>query len=278
VELPDRSIARNTAWTLIRDLIHERSGIYFDANNLDLMVNKISDLMAERDVDSPIDYYYLLKYEGETSGEWPNLLNAISVRETYFWREIDQIRAFVDVIVPQIVKTSNEPLRIWSAACASGEEPYSIAMALDQAGWFGRIPIEIYASDMSPAAICAAQGGRYRERSFRNLSPQLRERYFTEVSRQTWEVSPDIRRRVVLRRANLMERADIQHLASARVIFCRNVFIYFSEAVIRRVVKTFEECMPKPGYLFLGTAESLLKFTTQFRLQEMGRAFVYIKD
>ena len=278
MELPDRSTARNAAWTLIRDLIHERSGIYFDANNLELMMNKILDLMAERDVDSPLDYYYLLKYEGETSGEWPNLLNAVSVRETYFWREIDQINALVDVIVPQVVQTSKEPLRIWSAACASGEEPYSIAMALDQAGWFDRIPIEIYASDMSPAAICALQRGTYRERSFRNLSPRLRERYFTQVSGQTWEVASEIRRRVVPRRANLTERADIQDLSRARVIFCRNVFIYFSETVIRKVVKTFEECMPEPGYLFLGSAESLLKFTTRFRLQEMGKAFVYMKD
>jgi len=278
VESRDPSTVRNAAWALIRDLIHERSGIYFDANILDLMMNKISDLMAERDVDSPIDYYYLLKYEGETSGEWPNLLNAISVRETYFWRESDQIRALVDVIVPQVAQTSREPLRIWSAACASGEEPYSIAMALDQAGWFGRIPIEINASDMSPAAVCAVQRGIYKERSFRNLSPELRERYFTQVSGQTWELSPDIRRRVLSRRANLTERADIQDLARARVIFCRNVFIYFSEAVIRKVVKTFEECMPEPGYLFLGAAESLLKFTTRFRLQEIGRAFVYVKD
>jgi chemotaxis protein methyltransferase CheR len=278
VESPDRTTARHAAWTLLRDLIHERAGIYFDANNLDLMMNKISDLMAERGVDSPIDYYYLLKYEGETTGEWPNLLNAVSVRETYFWREFDQIRALVDVVVPHAAKSLNEPLRIWSAACASGEEPYSIAIALDQAGWFERIPIEIYASDMSPAAICAVQRGVYKERSFRNLPPELRDRYFREVSKQMWEVVPAIRRRVSPRRANLMERADIQDLARARVVFCRNVFIYFSEGIIRKVVKTFEECMPTPGYLFLGAAESLLKFTTRFRLQEMSRAFVYIKD
>jgi chemotaxis protein methyltransferase CheR len=278
VESPDRSTTRNAAWTLIRDLIHERAGIYFDANSLDLMMNKISDLMAERGVDSPIDYYYLLKYEEQTSDEWPNLLNAISVRETYFWREIDQIRALVDVIVPEVAKTSREPLRIWSAACASGEEPYSIAMALDLAGWFHRIPIEIYATDMSVAAVCALQRGIYRERSFRNLPLELRERYFTEVPRHGWELAPEIRRRVLPRRANLTERADIQDLARARAIFCRNVFIYFSDAMIRKVVKTFEESMPKPGYLFLGAAESLLKFTTQFRLQEIGRAFVYIKD
>src|SRR5690349_16847191 len=166
-----------TAWTLIRDLVHERCGIHFEDNNLDLMMDKISDLMAERDLDSPIDYYYLLKYEGEESGEWTNVLNAITVRETYFWREIDQVRALVDVLVPELSASFREPLRIWSAACASGEEPISIAMALDQAGWFARIPIEIYASDMSPAAMCVAERGIYRERSFRRLPAELRDRY-----------------------------------------------------------------------------------------------------
>src|SRR5262245_27821263 len=123
-----------TAWTLLRDLIAERTGIHFDQDSVDLMVDKLSTLMSERGVDSPTDYYYILKYDVAATAEWSNLANALSVRETYFWREIDQIRALVDVLVPQLTKTFPEPLRIWSAACASGDEPVTIAMALDQAG------------------------------------------------------------------------------------------------------------------------------------------------
>src|SRR5215467_3329569 len=133
---------RNAAWVLIRDLINERTGIYFDHRSLDLMMDKISDLMIQQNFDSPIDFYYFLKYEGETNGEWLNLLNSISVRETYFWREIDQIQALVNLLVPNFYRTCKEPLRIWSAACASGEEPITIAMALHQAEWFDRMPIE----------------------------------------------------------------------------------------------------------------------------------------
>ena len=240
-------------------------------------MDKFSDLMIERGIDSPLDYYYLLKYEAATSDEWSNLLNAMSVRETYLWREMDQIRALVDVLVPQFSARFSEPLRIWSAACASGEEPISIAMALDQAGWLDRIPIEIHASDMSPAAICAARRGVYRERAFRSLPPELRARYFARHS-EGWQVVPEIHRRIVWHSANLTKRSDIEGLASSRVIFCRNVFIYFSEATIRRIVKMYSEYMPHPAYLFLGAAESLLKFTTQFQLKEMGPAFVYVKD
>ena len=109
------------------------------------------------------------------------MMDALSVQETFFWREMDQVRALVDVIVPQYFSTAAaQPLRIWSAACATGEEPLSIAMALNEAGWFDRAAIEIYASDASAAAIEKARRGVYRERSFRSLPPRLREKYFTE--------------------------------------------------------------------------------------------------
>jgi chemotaxis protein methyltransferase CheR len=267
---------RGTAWILLRDLIDERLGINFDQNSLDLMMDKISTLMAERDIDSPIDYYYLLKYEAKATDEWSNLVDAISVRETYFWREIDQIRALVDVLVPQLAKTFPEPIRIWSAACASGEEALTIAMMLDQANWFDRHPIEIYGSDLSQAALCMARRGIYRERSFRSLPGALRSRYFTPV-RDGWQVDSAISRRITWSQANLTDRSDIESLSRTRVIFCRNALIYFSESTIRKLVSTFADCMPEPGYLFLGAAESLLRVTTDFRLEQIGGAFAYVK-
>jgi chemotaxis protein methyltransferase CheR len=171
------------------------------------------------------------------------------------------------VLVPLLTKRFFEPLRIWCAASASGEEPLTIAMALDQAGWLDRIPVEIQASDISPAAICAAERGIYRERSFRNLPAELRDRYFTRVCR-----------RIAYRRANLTNKSEIEALARSRVIFCRNVFIYFSDSAIRNVVKTYGEYMPRPGYLFVGAAESLLKFTTEFHLEQIEGSFVYVKQ
>jgi chemotaxis protein methyltransferase CheR len=277
MEWEHRTRVRNQAFTLLRDLISERIGMYFDETNMDLMIDKISTLMTERGIDSPIDYYYLLKYDSNAENEWSNLLNIISVRETFFWREIDQVRALVDVVVPKLAKTLAGPLRIWSAACASGEEPITIAMALDQAGWLRRIPIEIFASDASAAAICAATEGVYRERAFRNLPSELRDHYFSPVP-GGWKINAGIHKRIQWRIANLTNSSNIEGLAHAQVIFCRNVFIYFSEAAILKTVKLFADCMPQPGYLFLGAAESLLKFTTDFELREIGGAFAYVKD
>jgi chemotaxis protein methyltransferase CheR len=261
----------------LRDLIHERTGVYFDQNNLELMKGKVTDLMAELGLDSPFDYYYLLKYEEGSGGEWSKLLDAISVRETYFWREIDQIHTLANVLMPCLASRVTSPLKIWSAACATGDEPITIAMALDQAGWFNRIPIEICASDMSPTAINSAKRGVYKARSFRRLPAELRDRYFTRVS-DGWEIDPSIRTRITWRNANMTNRAEIESLAHSHVIFCRNVFIYFSEQTIRTVVQTFEQCMASPGYLFVGAAESLLRVTNRFRLQQIEGAFVYVRE
>ena len=267
----------NRALLLIRDLIQERTGVYFDDNNLELMNGKISDLMAEQGLDSPFDYYYLLKYGEASSGEWTKLLDAISVRETYLWREVDQIHALVKALMPCLAAGPSKSLKIWSAACANGDEAITIAIALDMAGWFDRLAIEIHASDMSAAAIDAAQRGVYRERSFRRLPAELRDRYFKSVS-GGWEIVPNIRKRITWHRANVTNRDEIQVLAHSHVIFCRNVFIYFSEQTIRTVVQTFAECMTSPGYLFVGAAESLLRITNRFQLQQIEGAFVYVKE
>jgi chemotaxis protein methyltransferase CheR len=244
---------------------------------MELMVSKVSELMAERGIDSPLDYFYLVKYEEAVGGEWLNLVNAISVRESYFWREHDQLRALVNVVIPCLADSTRKPIRIWSAACASGEEPVSIAMTLAETGWLDRIPLEIHASDLSPFAIATAERGVYRERAFRTLPPDLRQRYFTPAG-QDWKVNADLHRRIQWHHANLTNESDIDQLARSHVIFCRNVFIYFSEATIRKVVKVLAERMPRPGYLFVGAAESLLKLTSQFQLQQIEGAFVYVSE
>lgn len=267
----------NGMGTLLRDLIHERTGLFYDNGNGDLLTDKLSPLVIDRGFTSFLDYYYLLKYDPEAAKEWRRVINALSVQETYFWREMDQVRALVNVLVPELHLTSRlSPLRIWSAACATGEEPLTIAMALNEAGWFDRSPIEIYASDASTKAIEKAQSGLYRERSFRNLPPDLRDKYFTE-EQGGWRVTPKLSARIKWMVANLIIESEVAPLAAASVIFCRNVFIYFSPDTIRKTVGLFARSMPRPGYLFVAASESLLRLTTDFELKEIGGAFVYVK-
>lgn len=275
MEFRDPGAIQNPAAALLRDLIHERTGIFFSDGQMDLFVDKVSGLLAEHGSDSLLDYYYRLKYDDDQE-EWTNVLDAISVRETFFWREFDQTRALVDVVLPRLAEERRGPIKIWSAACASGEEPLTIAMALEVAGWFDRIPIEINASDGSEAALLAAKRGIYRERSFRSFPAEYRDRFFVPAD-GNWKIKPDIHQRIRWHRVNLADEYAVAKLAQAPVIFCRNVFIYFSAARILKTAKVFEQNMCRPGYLFLGASESLLKFDTGFELHEIGGAFVYVR-
>ena len=167
------------AETLLRDLIHERAGLYFDDTKLDILSEKLAPLVVDRGFSSFLDYYYLLKFDAESAEEWRNVSNALSVQETYFWREMDQINSLADNVMASLAaEKGNSPIRIWSAACATGEEPLTIAMRLNENGWFERANIEIYASDLSTHALERARSGLYRDRSFRALPAPLKEKYF----------------------------------------------------------------------------------------------------
>jgi len=258
---------------LLRDLIHERTGIFFEDSRLRDLVEKLEPSARESGHQSFLDYYYALK--DNQGGEWGLVWDALSVQETYFWRETSQIEALTGIVVPQWFQKRSSTLRIWCAACASGEEPYSIAMALAEAGWSSH-PIEIIASDASSAALKKAQAATYRERAFRSLPVDLRHKYF-ELASDGWKLKEDIVSKVRFRYANLSDSADVATLARVPVIFCRNVFIYFSPHAVRQTVANMAARMPAGGFLFVGAAESLLRATSDFELREIGPAFAYVR-
>jgi chemotaxis protein methyltransferase CheR len=273
----DISGVRRGAETLLRDLVLERVGLIFDDSKINIFADKLAPLIIERGFNSFLDYYYLLKYDEDSADEWRSVINALTVQETYFWREMDQIHQLAEEVIPQLLAIApNAPIRIWSAACATGEEPLTIALRLNENGWFERADIEIYASDASSAALERAQNGIYRERSFRALPANLKEKYFTPDGKH-WRIAPALHKKIKWTQANLLVADEIAPLASVPVIFCRNVFIYFTPDGVRRVVDLFAEKMSVPAFLFVGAAESLLKVTDDFELEEIGNAFVYVK-
>jgi chemotaxis protein methyltransferase CheR len=264
------------AFLLLRDLIADRLGVWFDESKRDILQGKLADRLVETRLRSFLEYYYLLKYDAAAEAEWSALTNALSVQETYFWREMDHVRALVDVILPQFAAANPGPIRIWSAACATGEEPLTLAMALQEAGWFRRVSIDIAATDVSPAAIEKARRGVYRERSFRSLPSELKAKYFAPHE-GGWKIDPALHRRVTWGLANLTNAEDVARYASSSFVFCRNVFIYFSTTTISGIVSQFAQRMPKPSYLFVGASESLLRLTKAFDLEQVANAFVYAK-
>jgi chemotaxis protein methyltransferase CheR len=258
---------------LLRDLIHDKTGIFFEDSRLGDLIQKLQPWAQGCGHQSFLDYYYALK-DNQPAG-WEQAWEALSVQETYFWREISQIEALTEIIVPEWFQKHSTPFRIWCAACATGEEPYSIAMALAEAGWFAH-PIQITASDASPLALKKAQSAAYRERSFRVLPPALRLKYFKPAADGS-RLDAAIGSRIKFCQANLSDSADIAALARVNVIFCRNVFIYFSPHAVRQTVAGMASKMPSGGHLFVGAAESLLRMTSDFELKEIGKAFAYVR-
>ncbi|WP_072621548.1 CheR family methyltransferase [Spirulina major] len=270
----------DTTFVILRDLIRRQIGIYFDPSKRDILADKLLPRLEHCRVWSFLDYYYHLKYDAHAQAEWQMLADVLSVPETFFWREADALRLLTDVIVPHHYHSHSgrclSPLRIWSAACATGEEPLSIAIALAEAGWFDKLPIQIYGTDISARAIHQAKAGIYRDRAFRQLSFTLKHKYFQPVA-PGWCIDETIHQRIHWDTANLLDQAAIQPYVCASVIFCRNLFIYFSLPTIQTVIDQFYCAMPSPAYLFVSSSESLLKVNTPFRLTSIQDTFVYAK-
>ncbi len=274
-----------SAFALLRDLIQERLGLYYGEDRRDLLRDRLAPLAAERNASSFLDYYYMLKYGEDAREEWRRVQTALAVRETYFWREMDQIRLVARTLAPVLLaRNPHRPLRIWHAACATGEEPYTMAIALQEEKLCdGRV--EIVGTDFDGDALALARTGMFRERSFRALPPELRQRYFTErggggvgVGGGGAQINVTIRGQVRFVYLNLADEEGMRQMREYDIVFCRNCFIYFGDAAIQAVTQRLYEALRSPGYLMLGASESLLRFPSRFRFQEMDKSFVYVKD
>jgi chemotaxis protein methyltransferase CheR len=266
------------AFALLRDLIVERTGVLFDTAKRGLLADKLSELVAANGLTSFIDYYYLLRFDADAEAHWAALMDRLAVPETFFWRQAEQLQAFAKILAPMhFERHPTRPLRVWSAACCTGEEPLSLALALSEAGLLHTRKVQIYATDGSRAMIDRARRGLYGDRSFRQLPEELKQKYFTPADRGLWQPKAELREPITWDVVNLASPDETRPFASCDVIFCRNVFIYFSDNATRRVVQHFANHMPADGSLFVGASESLNRFDVDFELAEIAGAFLYVK-
>lgn len=265
-----------SSFQLLRDLIHQKTGIYFEDGKEDYFADRLAPRLIENNFNSFLDYYYKLKYDDDKD-EWRELINLITINETYFYREYPHIKILIDHIIPQFfTKNSELPFRIWSGACSTGEEPYSIAIALNEANYFEKYNIKIFASDINPYSVDQAKKGLYKERSFRILPIELKNKYFTKEDKY-YILRKDILQRVEFMTKNILDFDLFPFLYLSNVIFIKNVFIYFSDEVIKKFIDELYTRMLPNSYLFIGISESLLKYQTKFELIEIDSYFVYSK-
>ena len=199
LELPD------DVFRLLRDAIYKRTGMWFADNSKYLLQKRLSPRARELNFDSFQKYFYFLQYDPRAESEFDQIYDLVTTNETYFFREPAQLTAFTEEIVPDILtRKPVKKVRIWSAGCSSGEEPYSLAILLAEAGWYGKAEFEIFASDINQQVLAKARKGTYRENAFRATDPTMREKYFTREA-EAWRIRDEVRNRVSFGRLNLYD-------------------------------------------------------------------------
>jgi chemotaxis protein methyltransferase CheR len=266
---------------LLRDLIHERFGLFYDEGQRHSLRTRLAGRLASLDLLSFKDYYHYLRFGPERAEEMDRMVSHLTNNETYFYREAPQLKVFAEHVLRSLkerkAQTTDRHVRILSAGCSTGEEVHSLAMIVYDSGqFFWNWEVTIFGLDVDHAALEKARKGVYFHNSFRGLSPALIEKHFVKRGLGA-EVKESIRKVVRLRQGNIVEASSYEGLAPIDVVLCRNVLIYFSDAAILRAVQLFHEVLVPGGYLLLGHAESLSRITDLFTPIRFQGAMVYQK-
>jgi chemotaxis protein methyltransferase CheR len=263
---------------LIRDFVRDYCGIYFDDDSRYLLEKRLSRRIQTHHFSNFREYYRHLLYDKSRGEELAAIIDIITVNETYFFREQNQLKAFSEEILPECRETNKDKkrLRIWSAGCSTGEEPYTLAMLILEKGLFHGWNIEIFGSDINQRVLQVARSGAYRNNSFRTTEPYFLRKYFSQED-GTYRISDSVKQYVNFSHLNLLDPFKVKLVGTMDVIFCRNVMIYFDHPSRRKVINMFYERLVDGGYLLLGHAESLINISTAFNLRHFKYDMVYQK-
>ena len=259
----------------VLELLNRRFGFVFRETFREMARTRLARRMKDLGLDNLQDYYYRLLYDADSDAEFERLFDTLSNNETYFFREESQIQTFAEEIVPERCQTPGTRVRVWSAGCSTGEEPYSLAIAVLENRGVSVERVEIFGSDYSNRALERARRGVYRGFSFRNLPGGIRDRYFRQEENGRYRIVPDVRRLVQFGKCNLLGQAGDLPLVKFDAIFCRNVLMYFDRDSRRRVLDLFHDRLAEGGYLFLGHSESLLDLSDRFELANLVHDVAY---
>jgi chemotaxis protein methyltransferase CheR len=257
----------------VRDLIRDRFGIWYDDQKRFLLLSRLSTRLAKRGVETFGSYVAFLRNDPKREDEWNDLASVLSNNETYFFRERAQLKTLAGSILDEFRGRSSR-LRLWSAACSSGEEPYSLAITLIETGKIADSMLSIRATDISPRALDLARKAFYRALSFRATEPAMIQRWFRSEG-DGFVVDDRVKRLVSFGRLNLLDGPQVAAEGPFDAIFCRNVLIYFDKATQKRVVESFAKALRPGGYLFLGHAESLFHLTDLYEPVVGPNSIVY---
>ncbi len=262
-------------FAILSSLIEERIGLHYSAAERELLCYKVSGRASEAGFYSLLDYYYHLRYDDPSGAELAALTDALVVNETFFFRERAALEQVIEWQVAPLCAQKLRP-RIWSAAAATGEEPYTLAMLLAERGLLQQV--EIIATDVSQRALARARSGVHARRSLREgYPPELAAKYL-RIAGDKITVAPTLSAAVRFQCLNLLDPAAIAALGPFDLILCRNVLIYFRDERTQQVVKLLTAALKPAGVLLVGVSESLLRFGTALVCEERAGSFFYRKE
>lgn len=275
--------APNPHLVKIRDLIYQVAGIFQPDNKFRLLEDRCGKRMQVLGVKTLADYYECLTIKPIRQAELVALLNEITIGETCFFRNQPQLDALRNIVLPKILearaKIPIRHLKIWSAGCSTGEEPYTLSMLMleETAARLKDWTFEILATDLNERSLAHAKHAVYGTYSTRNLPAYYRQKYFLGKD-DALQVTAEVKSKVSMNRLNLFDDARMAFMKGIDVIFCCNVLIYFDGVSKRRVIQHFYNDLLPHGYLFLGHSESLYGISDDFRLVHLPSATAYVKS
>jgi chemotaxis protein methyltransferase CheR len=220
-------------------------------------------------------YHRYLRFDARAAEELEVALELLLPHETYFFREPAQLLAFTGEVLPRLLGAPRRALRLWSAGCSTGEEPYTLAMLLEESGRAAGLEVDVLGTDLSARSLQVARKAEYGTSALRATSPERVARHFVALPSGRFAVAPRARPLVSFAQKNLLDGPGLRLLPRMDVIFCRNVLIYFEAEVRRRVVRAFYEQLAPGGFLLLGHSENLLQTSTDFEVVQLQGDLVY---
>lgn len=263
------------------ELVYQHTGIRFHPESRFILERRLLQRMRALGIPEFDRYYYYLQYHPEKEAELERLIDVVTTHETYFFREKRQLECFREEILPLLIaekqKESLKTLRIWSAGCSTGEEPYTIAMILDEIPQLAEWNVFIFASDISSWALKVAREGVYGRSSFRDIDERYLKKYFKPVGNDRFKIDDCIREKVMFGKVNILDTSKLILFGMLDVIFCRNVLIYFDATAKKKAVQNLYERLRPGGFLLLGHSESLLGIDARLKLVHFKHDLVYQK-
>lgn len=263
----------------IRDFIHEKTGIFLPDDKMYFLENRLENRWRELTCGNATDYYRFLTHAADDA-ELKALIEVLTVNETFFFRDYPQLKAFAYEALPALAaaKKANgdSTIRIWSAGCSSGEEPYTLAMMAQEV--LKDINYKIVATDINQRVLRTARTGIYSGRSIKFVPALYLCKYFAPRGGEEYEIAPEIKNHVEFATMNFVDKLRMRLMCDFDIIFCRNVIIYFSITIQKQIMRSFYDSLRKHGYVFLGSAESMHMLSGAFKLVKFNEVFGYIKE